>query len=352
VAPSPADREPTAGFRRLVGATLGATLLLVVVGGVVRLSDSGLGCGPAGSGIEGWPLCRGALVPGFDPTAVIEYTHRALASLVGLMMIVLAVWAVRRLRRSHPGVARAAVAGAILVVAQGLLGAATVELNLDAALVAAHLGLAMLLLGLLLLMRRAVREGDGAPPAEGASEAPAGTRGRRALAVTASVAVLLTIVAGGYVAGTEKYGRTDRVAGAGAHYACGTDFPACNGGFMPFGQTRLADVQLTHRAFMYVASALVIALAVATLRSRTGGRAARLAAWSVGLLAVQILLGALNVWIPTQIELLILAHLTVATLLWMSVAALTLELAPARARDTAGRSAGSDGRSPGRALTA
>ena len=178
---------------------------------------------------------------------------------------------------------RASVAGVGLVIAQGLLGAATVELNLDATLVAAHLGLAMILLGLLLYMRRAVR-----PPAEELSAPSSGARGLRWLAVAASAAVLATIVAGGYVAGTEKYGRTDQVAGTGAHYACGYDFPACNGSFMPFGQTTMADVHLTHRAFMYLASALVIALAVVTVRRRRGTGDARLALGATGLLVLQV----------------------------------------------------------------
>jgi len=321
---------PGAGLRRLVLVTLGATFALVVVGGVVRLSDSGLGCGPAGSGLQGWPLCRGDLLPGLELNAIIEYSHRALASAVGLLMIALAVVAWRRLRNSHRGVVWATFTGVALVVAQGLLGAVTVELNLDAALVAAHLGLAMLLLGLLLYVWRGVRPQSG----RGGGSGPGGGPALRRLGFAASTVVLCTIVAGGYVAGTEKYGRTDRGESAGAHYACGTDFPACNGGFMPFGQSSLADVQLTHRGFMYLAAALVIALAIGTLRRRPRGREARLATGSIALLLLQVLLGALNVWISDQLELLILAHLTVATLLWMSVAGLALELSPARAGRT------------------
>lgn len=345
------NNAASTGFRRLLNVTLAATFVLVVVGGVVRLSDSGLGCGPAGSGFNGWPLCRGDLVPGLDLNAVIEYTHRALASAVGLLMIALAVVAVRRLRDSHRGAVWGTIACVGLVIAQGLLGAATVELNLDAALVAAHLGLAMVLLGLLLYIARAVRPAVSLDEgSRGAGRAP---RGLRVLAVAATAALLCTIVAGGYVAGTEKYGRTDRVAGAGAHYACGNDFPGCNGSFMPFGQTTLADVQLTHRAFMYIASALVIALAVWILRRRPRGRRARLAAWAVGLLVLQVLLGALNVWIPEQYELLILAHLTVATLLWLSVAGLTLELAPERAASRAPAPPEPEGgRSPAKPVTA
>ena len=51
--------DPAPGFRKLVYLAIGLTFSLVLVGGVVRISDSGLGCGPEGSGTEGWPLCGG-----------------------------------------------------------------------------------------------------------------------------------------------------------------------------------------------------------------------------------------------------------------------------------------------------
>ena len=61
------------------------------------------------------------------------------------------------------------------------------------------------------------------------------------------------------MAGTQNYGRADYQLGDGAHHACGKEFPACNGDFMPFGQARLVDIHLTHRFFMYITSVLVIA---------------------------------------------------------------------------------------------
>jgi heme A synthase len=309
---------PSRGYRRLALATAAATFALIVVGGVVRVSDSGLGCGPAGSGFHGWPFCNGDVVPGLDLHAVIEYTHRVLAGAVGVMIIALAVLAFRR-HRDHRGLVRAGVAASVLVVAQGLLGAATVEENLEEALVAAHLGLAMLLLGLLLYMLRATR-----PDVIGREPAGGGPR-LRPLAVAASTAVLLTIVAGGYMAGTQNYGRADYRLGDGAHHACGKEFPTCNGDFMPFGEARLVDIHLTHRAFMYLASALVIALVVTALRRRPSPGVVR-AAWALGaLLAVQVLVGALNVWLD-EYELLILAHLTLGTLLWATALGLTLQL--------------------------
>jgi heme A synthase len=318
---------PSAGFRRLALVTLVATFLLVVLGGVVRVSGSGLGCGPPGSGFHGWPLCEGDLLPGLDLNAVIEYAHRLLAAAVGMLIATLAVWAWRS-RRRVPGVRVAATAALALVAAQGLLGAATVEEGLAAGLVAAHLGLAMILLGLLLHVWRVSRPGlPGAPVADLG-------RGFRPLAAAAQFALFLTIVAGGYMAGTQNYGLPSYRLGDGAHHACGREFPTCNGDLLPFGAAPLVDVHLTHRVLMYLASALVVALVVVALRRARGTALARMALVAAGLLLAQVLVGALNVWLE-EYELLILAHLTLATLLWGQVLMVNLELYPVGAPATA-----------------
>ena len=88
----------------------------------------------------------------------------------------------------------------------------------------------------------------------------------RLVAMVASGLVLVTIVAGGYMAGTQKYGRPDYQLGDGAHHACGKEFPTCNGGFMPYGDARLVDIHLTHRFFMYLAVIAVVVLAVMLFR--------------------------------------------------------------------------------------
>jgi cytochrome c oxidase assembly protein subunit 15 len=322
---------PSLAYRRLAFWTVVATFALVIVGGIVRVSDSGLGCGPEGSGFHGWPFCNGDVAPGVDLNSIIEYTHRVLAAVVGILILLLAVQAYRRYR-AHRALVWVAGAALLLVVAQGALGGATVEEGLEESLVAAHLGLAMLLLGLLLYIWRAAKpEVPGAQPADGGPRF-------RPLAVAASVLILCTIVAGGYMAGTQNYGRADYRLGDGAHHACGKEFPTCNGDFMPFGEARLVDIHLTHRAFMYLATLLVIALVVVALRRRPGAGVVRSARLLGGLLLLQLLLGALNVWLE-EYEVLIVAHLALGTLLWMTAIGLTLQLyrvpAPAEARTRA-----------------
>ena len=322
-APSRGGSDELRRFRRLVKLTIAATFALIVIGGVVRVSDSGLGCGPPGSGTHGWPLCDGQVVPFLEGSTLIEFSHRIAAGVVGVLIALIA-WRAFRDLRAQRWIVRGTVAAGVLVLAQAVLGGATVENNLDEVLVAAHLGLAMLLLATLIGLLRAASD-----PEKGAL--PAGTtRGLRAVAVVASALVLATIVAGGLVAGTEEEGVRGSTVVNGAHMACGEEFPTCLDGVMPYGISRLTDIHLTHRAFMYLATAAVVALFV--LARWRGVRTWPFAA-ALGVLALQVLLGALNVWLGEHAGL-IVAHLTVGTVLWATLSYATASLVPVPTRAT------------------
>jgi heme A synthase len=316
-----------ARIRRLLIATIVATFVLILIGGVVRVSDSGLGCGAAGSGTEGWPLCGGRALPFLEQSAVIEFSHRVAATIVTVLIAAVAVQAFRRLR-DHRWLVRGAVGAALLVLAQAALGGLTVEHGLHSALVAAHLGLAMLLLGLLIALLRIARPGEESPPVSGSSAL-------RAISLVAAVLLLATIVAGGYVAGTEEEG-TGNEPVIGAHLACGQQFPSCLNSFMPFDYGRLVAIHLTHRLLTYLTAIAVLAMTAVALRRRvrepSRGSFLPFAVAPV-LLAAQILLGAMNVWLGKH-GALIVAHLTLATLLWATVvyAAVSLFAVPAAAR--------------------
>jgi heme A synthase len=315
------DADELHRFRRLVSLTIFATFALILIGGIVRVSDSGLGCGPEGSGTHGWPLCEGGLLPASSAESAIEFSHRIAATIVTVLIVLFAWRAFKRLR-SHRMLVRGSVAAGLLVLVQAGLGGLTVEKGLEDELVAAHLGLAMVLLGLLIWLRRAATPTPAPEPSQ--------VRGLRPLTLVAGALVLATIVAGGYVAGTEYHG-TPEPAAVGAHSACGVgwssdQFPGCNGqGALSFGQSRLADIQLVHRAFMYLAALAVLAMAAVALIRGAPSRAF----WIAPLLLVaQIALGAINVWAGKHAGL-ILGHLTLGTLLWATVAYAAVSLMPA-----------------------
>src|SRR5690606_8028885 len=163
------------------------------------------------------------------------------------------------------------------------------------------------------------------------------TPGLRMLGWFAALLVLATIIAGGYVAGTEGEGTANEPV-IGAHLACGQEFPGCGNSILPFGRDSLVDAQLTHRVLMFFATLAVlgfVALAVA--------RGIR--TWPVlgaaAIVLLQVLLGALNVWMGKHAGL-IVGHLTLGTLLWATVvwAGLTLATVPGRVGEAGARSTG------------
>ena len=85
--------------RRLSRSGLAATLVLVAFGAFTRGSGSGYGCA------DQWPLCEGGalggLLPRLEFEMIIEWTHRWIAALVGLIAIATAIQAWRT-HRSHP----------------------------------------------------------------------------------------------------------------------------------------------------------------------------------------------------------------------------------------------------------
>src|SRR5688572_25549877 len=118
-------------YRALVYITLVLAFVVVVWGGIVRVTGSGLGC-------PDWPLCHGQFLPGLDAATRIEWFHRFIAIAGGLCLATLGMITIARYRAQRRVLALVVAAG-VLYIVQALLGAVVVLLELPHTWVTAHL---------------------------------------------------------------------------------------------------------------------------------------------------------------------------------------------------------------------
>jgi protoheme IX farnesyltransferase len=278
-------------FRRLAVVTIAATFVLIAVGGLVRATDSGLGC-------PDWPRCFGKLVPPAELHAWIEHSHRLIASVVMVLVawLVVAAWRTGQDRV----VRRAAVAALLLVLAQAMIGAFVVWWKLRADSVTLHLATALALVALLIYIGFRARW-----PAD-PSRRQGQDRGFVRLAGAGAGFLYLQMLVGSTVTG---------------HHA-GLAYPLDV--LLPDLGPSVARIQLAHRTLAMVVGALVVATWVVARRTqRDHPTVTRLAGYAAGLVVVQIGLGVANVANRLS-ALTVVPHLAVGALLWGTMVALLL----------------------------
>jgi cytochrome c oxidase assembly protein subunit 15 len=202
--PSLADLSvPRATLRRFALASVAANAGIVVTGGVVRLTGSGLGC-------PTWPRCTAdtyVTTPAMGAHGVIEFGNRTLTGVVGILAVVCLVLALLR-RRRHTGWSEVRYAALVLagIPAQAVIGGITVLTDLNPWVVGLHFLASMAVIAAAYALWSVTRA-----PAGPRWETPPAVRrlGGVLVAVTAAVLVVGTIVTGsGPHAGDEKARRT------------------------------------------------------------------------------------------------------------------------------------------------
>jgi cytochrome c oxidase assembly protein subunit 15 len=119
-----------------------STYILIVIGGYVTTSNSGLGCG------ESWPLCQGAVFPSLkNPEVVIELTHRLFNSVVGVFILGMSI-VVWTKYRNATNIVILSTTSLVALIVQVLLGMVTVTTSLNPIVSDAHLALASAILAI------------------------------------------------------------------------------------------------------------------------------------------------------------------------------------------------------------
>ena len=245
------------------------TIGLIVFGAIVRVTDSGLGCG------NEWPLCNGTIFPPLDNiTAWIEWTHRLFALLIGIFGLITLGVAIRNYRNRDGRVLAMTVVAAGLFALQSALGAMVVVLDLPPTFVTLHLGVAMLLLAALIIAAMLAWY----KPITGYQADNVTT-----LTYMNAGFALLIILTGALV------------RGSGATLAC-TEWPLCNNGsLLPFEQGQLAVIHMLHRFAVSALGITILILIWQVMKNRSESITRQIAIGAGVLYLLQVGVGAMFV---------------------------------------------------------
>ena len=274
-------------FRRVAFLTAFFAYLQIALGGVVRVTGSGLGC-------PDWPLCHGRPYPAADVHSIIEYSHRTVGSITSLLLVITVVLAWLLFRQQRPVVAWLATAALVAIGGEVVLGAGVVVNELASWLVLVHLGLAMVILGFLL--------------ATAIMSLPASSGGSIAMPATAAAATFVLLLTG------------STVVASSADESCHA-WPLCGNG-LAFDFSGANAFTMLHRGAGLAIGILLVYVLIRAMR-QTLLRPVALATLVV--LALQVAVGAAAA--VTGAALFNGLHVAIATLVWsgmLSIALLTL----------------------------
>jgi cytochrome c oxidase assembly protein subunit 15 len=264
-------------FNRLAWVVVAATFVLVVAGASVTSTGSGLA-------VPDWPLSYGTLFPRMEGGVFFEHGHRMIAGVVLLLTTTMTVWLLRREQRAW--VRRLSLAALFALFLQALLGGLTVLNRLPLALSVGHAALAMcffaMTVSIALFTSSAWTDGRRVADRSDLSSA-------RVLSLVTTCAIYVQIVLGAFV----------RHAGAGLAIP---DFPLSYGRLFPPDPTGPVLIHYAHRVGAVLVSACVLALIVLVTRNRRRDHTpVKPAVFLGGLLLVQIVLGALTIWMQRAV---------------------------------------------------
>ena len=251
-----------------VAATVGMFIVLLM-GATVTNTGSGEGCG------KSWPLCHGEFIPEYAFETMVEYSHRLVTGVEGLLILGMSVIAFL-LRRRYPELKALIPLTLFTLVLQSGMGAWAVKYPQTPPIMASHFGISLVCFASVFLVMRVLWE--TAPISAAATRAvPSGYR-------TLAWATLLWAVVVAYIGAYLRH--------TGAELACYT-WPLCNGSLIPDLASPGVAVAWGHRLAALIALGLVGWLGVWS--RRFGGARPdlyRISLWASGFIVAQAAAGA------------------------------------------------------------
>lgn len=256
-------------------------MIVLLQGALVTKTDSGQGCG------DSWPLCNDQVIPESINTieTIIEYSHRLVSSMLGIMVIILAIWVWRKL----PHVRETkflAIISILFIIFQGLLGAVAVMWGQSSVVLALHFGFSLVSFASVLLLTILVFEQNQTSKARPLQL----TKNFKGFIYFIFTYLYIVVYTGALVRHT------------GSSLAC-AGWPLCNGQlFPPLNNTTIA-VQFGHRLAAALLFFIILTLAIHVYRHYKDQKALRFTVFtSLILVTAQVLSGAYVIF--TQLSLL------------------------------------------------
>lgn len=272
------------------------TFLLVIAGGLVTSTDSGLA-------VPDWPLSFGQVFPRMEGGVLFEHGHRMVAASVGFLTVILAVWTARAEQRAW--VRRLGWIMLAAVIVQGLLGGLTVLMKLPDAVSVSHAGLAEIFFALTVVMATVTSPRWIGGTSRLAAQPPV------RLALATAMAIYVQIILGAVV----------RHTGAALLIP---DWPTSLGRIIPPLNSPLIAVNFAHRVGAALVAALVVVLVVRVFRRhRHEPWLTRPATALACLTLIQIGLGAATVLTRTAVTP-TTAHVAAGALIWITSVTIAL----------------------------
>ncbi|MBH5319206.1 heme A synthase [Paenibacillus sp. GSMTC-2017] len=131
----------TGRFRAFAIAACIGMLLVLLAGALVTNTESGRGCG------DDWPLCHGKFIPAYTLESMIEYSHRVVSALEGILVLGVAIAVYRKYKKNREDFREALFySGSALffTVVQALMGAAAVMWPQSPPIMAIHFGISLI----------------------------------------------------------------------------------------------------------------------------------------------------------------------------------------------------------------